>query len=259
MTRAQIADDQATRPRVLLITGASRGIGAATAVQAAELGYQIVVNYHSNEVAAKSVAELCRAQGVSVLLHQADVADDAAVVAMFDRVEAELGVVTQLVNNAGILHAQSRVEDMTASRLHEVLATNVVGSFSCAREMVARFTRAGLASGAIVNVSSAAAYLGSANEYVDYAASKGAVDTMTIGLATEVARQGIRVNAVRPGLIETEIHASGGEPGRVARLADAIPMGRGGSADEVAQVILWLLSDQASYVTGSLINVSGGR
>ncbi len=259
MTRSPTTNDTALGQRVLLITGASRGIGAATAVQAASLGYGIVINYHSNVDAAESVAELCREQGATVLVHQADVADDDAVVAMFDHIEAELGVVTDLVNNAGILHGQSRVEQMTAARLHEVLATNVVGSFSCAREMVARFTKAGLDRGAIVNVSSAAAYLGSANEYVDYAASKGAIDTMTIGLANEVARRGIRVNAVRPGLIETEIHASGGEPGRVDRLADAIPLGRGGSADEVANVIVWLLSDQASYVTGSLINVSGGR
>lgn len=259
MTEPLETSEQTEPSRVVLITGASRGIGAATAIQAAGLGYDIVINYHSNAEAAESVADSCRALGATVVVHKADVADESAVVAMFDRVEAELGPVTDLVNNAGILHTQSRVEEMSAQRLTEVLTTNVVGSFVCAREMVSRFASARLGRGAIVNVSSAAAYLGSANEYVDYAASKGAVDTLTVGLANEVARRGIRVNAVRPGLIETEIHASGGEPGRVARLADAIPLGRGGSADEVANVIVWLLSDQASYVTGSLINVSGGR
>ena len=245
---------------VMLITGGSRGIGAATALQAAAAGYDVCVNYTQNAAAAATVVEGCRAVGASAMAVRADVRDEQQVIELFEETEAELGPLTCLVNNAGILHTQARVDEFTIERLREVVEVNVIGAFVAAREAVRRMsTRHGGAGGTIINVSSAASYLGSPNEFVDYAATKGAIDTMTIGLAKEVAAEGIRVNAVRPGLIETEIHASSGEPGRVGRLAANVPMQRGGSADEVASVILFLASDSSSYVSGSLINVSGGR
>lgn len=245
---------------VMLITGGSRGIGAATARMAAVEGYDVCVNYASNADAANAVVADCRAVGVSAMAVQADVSDEQQVIDLFEETEAELGPLTVLVNNAGILHAASRLETFTVERLREVVDVNIIGAFLCAREAVRRMSIGhGGEGGAIVNVSSAASYLGSANEFIDYAATKGAMDTMTIGLANEVATEGIRVNAVRPGLIDTEIHASAGIPDRVERLAGNVPMKRGGSAEEVASLILYLASDAASYVTGTLVNVSGGR
>jgi len=245
---------------VLLITGASRGIGAATARLAAERGYDVCVNFRADEGAAAAVVSEVRAEGRRAVAIQADVAREPDVVRLFDAVEQALGRVDGLVNNAGILERQMRVEQMDAARLERVFATNVTGAFICAREAVRRMsTRHGGSGGAIVNVSSRAAVLGAPGEYVDYAASKAAVDALTIGLSREVAGEGIRVNAVRPGIIDTTIHASGGEPGRVARLGPQLPMGRGGDAAEVARAILWLLSEEASYTTGSFIDVGGGR
>jgi len=245
---------------VLIITGASRGIGAATARLAADAGYAICVNYRQNGEAAERVVADLEAKGASAMAVQADVSIEAEVVRLFETVDAKLGRLSALVNNAGILETQMRLESMDAARLHRVLATNVVGAFLCAREAVKRLsTRHGGAGGAIVNVSSGAARFGSPGEYVDYAASKGAIDTMTIGLAHEVAQEGIRVNGVRGGFIYTDIHASGGEPNRVDRVKAFVPMKRGGTADEVARAILWLLSDEASYVTGAFIDVTGGR
>ena len=244
----------------MLITGGSRGIGAATARMAAAEGYDVCVNYANDASAAAAVVSDCRSAGVSAMAVQADVSDEQQVIDLFEETEAELGALTVMVNNAGILHTASRLDTFTVERLREVVNVNVVGAFLCAREAVKRMsTQHGGAGGAIVNVSSAASYLGSANEFIDYAATKGAMDTMTIGLAKEVAAEGIRVNAVRPGLIDTEIHASAGIPDRVERLAHNIPMQRGGTADEVAALILYLASDAASYVTGTLVNVSGGR
>jgi len=244
---------------VMVITGGSRGIGAATARLAAEAGWDVCISYATNEAAAAEVVESCTSQGVSATAVQADVSVEADVQKMFAAAQA-LGPIGCLINNAGILHQMSTVADYTVERLHEVVNVNVVGAFLCARDAVrAMSTERGGQGGTIVNVSSAASYLGSANEFVDYAATKGAIDTMTIGLAREVAREGIRVNAVRPGLIDTEIHASAGVPDRVALLQDNIPMGRGGTADEVASTILWLASPDSGYVTGALLNVSGGR
>jgi NAD(P)-dependent dehydrogenase (short-subunit alcohol dehydrogenase family) len=246
--------------KVALITGASRGIGAATARVLAHDGYAVAVNYLQNRAAADSVVEELKSFGARAISVQADVADEASVLALFSQVDEELGVISALVNNAGILEQQMRVEEMTAKRINRVLQTNVTGSFLCCRAAIKRMSTArGGVGGNIVNLSSMAAQLGSANEYVDYAASKAAVDAMTRGLALEVADQGIRVNAVRPGLIETDMHASGGEPGRVERLKGSIPMQRGGTAEEVAEAIAWLLSDKASFTTGSFIDVSGGR
>lgn len=245
---------------VVLVTGGSRGIGAATAKLAAERGYAVCVNYRTNRAAAESVVEEILAQGGRAISVEADISVESQVVQLFETVGAELGAPTALVNNAGILERQIRVEEIDAARLHRILATNVVGPFLCAREAVRRMSvRHGGRGGAIVNVSSAASRLGSAGEYVDYAASKGAIDTLTIGLSREVAEEGIRVNAVRPAFIYTEMHASGGEPGRVDRIKDSLPMKRGGRPEEVARAILWLLSDEASYVTGTFLDLAGGR
>jgi NAD(P)-dependent dehydrogenase (short-subunit alcohol dehydrogenase family) len=246
--------------KVMIITGGSRGIGAATANLAAEHGYAVCVNYLHSREAADGVANAIKVLGGEAIAVQGDVSSEADVMRLFEMVDRTLGRVTALVNNAGVLERQMRVDDMDAARLNRVLATNVTGSFLCAREAIRRMsTKHGGAGGAIVNVSSAASRLGAPNEYVDYAASKGAIDSMTMGLSKEVAGEGIRVNAVRPGVIYTDIHASGGEPGRVDRLKVMVPMQRGGDPVEVAQAILWLLSDQASYTTGSFIEVTGGR
>jgi len=245
---------------VLIITGASRGIGAATARIAGRSGYVVCVNYLKNKAAAKQIVEEINADGGRALAVGADISREEEVVKLFCTVDDKLGKISALVNNAGILETQMRIEDMNAARLNRVFLTNVIGSFLCAREAVKRMsTKNGGKGGAIVNVSSAAARLGSAGEYVDYAASKGAVDTFTRGLAQEVAEEGIRVNAVCPGVIDTDIHSSGGEPGRVERVKASIPMKRGGSAEEVAKAIMWLLSSESSYTTGSLLEVSGGR
>lgn len=244
---------------VLVVTGGSRGIGAATVRLGAARGYAVCVNYRHDAGAAETVVGEVAAAGGRAVAVRADVSREEEVVRLFAEVDAALGAVTALVNNAGILEPQIRVEEMTAARLERVLATNVTGAFLCAREAVRRMsTRHGGRGGAIVNVSSAASRLGSPGEYVDYAASKGAVDTLTVGLAREVAAEGIRVNAVRPAFIYTDIHASGGEPGRVERVKDAVPMRRGGHPEEVAHAILWLLSGEAAYTTGSFVEVSGG-
>jgi len=246
--------------QVLLITGGGRGIGAATALLAAQRGYAVAVNYASNSLAADEVVRAIRAGGGTAMAVQADVGDEAQVLAMFEKVDARLGRLTALVNNAGVVDVQARVDEMSVARLERMFRINVIGSFVCAREAVRRMsTRHGGSGGAIVNVSSAAARLGSPGQYVDYAASKGAIDTFTIGLAKEVAAEGIRVNAVRPGLIDTEIHASGGLPDRAAQRAPTVPMKRTGSAQEVANGIVWLLSEEASYVTATFLDVTGGR
>jgi NAD(P)-dependent dehydrogenase (short-subunit alcohol dehydrogenase family) len=244
----------------LVVTGASRGIGAETAKLAASRGYAVCVNYRRNRDAAdRVVAEIARAGGRAIAV-QADVSSEADVVRLFEVVDRDLGPIAALVNNAGILEAQSRVENIEAARIARVFATNVTGAFICAREAVRRMsTKRGGRGGAIVNVSSRAAILGAPGEYVDYAASKAALDTLTVGLAREVADEGIRVNGVRAGIIYTEIHASGGEPGRPDRLGPSLPMKRSGAAIEVARAIVWLLSDEASYTTGSFVDVSGGR
>ncbi|MDW2742797.1 SDR family oxidoreductase [Atlantibacter subterraneus] len=245
---------------IALITGGSRGIGKATALLLAQQGLRVVVNYHRDRQAAQEVVEEITRAGGEALAWQADVSDEQQVVTMFTAIDEAWGPVNVLVNNAGILATQCRVENLTADRINRVLSTNVTGYFLCCREAVKRMsTEHGGSGGAIVNVSSVAARLGSPGEYVDYAASKGAVDTLTTGLSLEVAAQGIRVNGVRPGFIYTEMHASGGEPGRVDRVAPAIPMRRGGQPEEVAQAIAWLVSDSASYVTGSFIDLAGGK
>lgn len=246
--------------QVLLVTGASRGIGAATALLAARRGFAVAVNYSSNRQAADSVVDAIRAAGGTALAVQADVAHEEQVLAMFGRIDAELGRLTALVNNAGVVDVTARVDEMSVARWRRMFDINVIGTLICSREAVRRMSpRHGGNGGAIVNLSSAASRLGSPGQYVDYAAAKGAVDAFTIGLAKEVAAEGIRVNAVRPGLIETDIHASGGLPDRVRQLSHQVPMQRGGTADEVAQLIVWLLSAEASYTTMSLIDVSGGR
>ena len=247
--------------KIVLITGGSRGIGAACALLAARQGWAVAVNYTRDAAAADAIVQQIRAMdGGRAIAVQADVADEAQVLAMFQRVDAELGRLTALVNNAGVVDTSQRLEDMSVARWRRMLDINVIGSLLCAREAVRRMsTRHGGLGGSIVNMSSAASRLGGSGQYVDYAASKGAIDSFTIGLAKEVAAEGIRVNAVRPGLIETDIHASGGQPDRVRQLAHQVPMGRGGSADEVAQAVVWLMGDGASYTTMSLMDVSGGR
>ena len=245
---------------VILITGASRGIGAATALQAARAGYTVAVNYHANAQAANQVVQQIRSLGATAIAVQADVAKEEQVLAMFATVDAQLGPLRALVNSAGVVDVASRVDAMTVARLRRMFDTNVIGSMLCAREAVLRMsTRHGGAGGAIVNLSSVAATLGGAGQYVDYAASKGAIDSFTVGLAREVAAEGIRVNAVRPGVIDTEIHASGGQPERAQQLAAVIPMQRAGTAEEVASAILWLLGCSAGYTTGALLDVGGGR
>jgi NAD(P)-dependent dehydrogenase (short-subunit alcohol dehydrogenase family) len=245
---------------ILLITGASRGIGAATALRAAQAGWDVAINYHGNTAAAQAVADAVRGTGRRALLIQADVADDAQVQAMFRTLDREWGALQGLVNNAGVVDVACRVEAMSAARLQRMFAVNVLGSFACAREALRRMsTRHGGAGGSIVNLSSAAARIGAAGQYVDYAAAKGAIDTFTLGLAREVAAEGVRVNAVRPGIIDTDIHASGGQPERAAQMAPLVPMQRAGTADEVAAAIVWLLSAGSSYTTGSVVDVTGGR
>ena len=246
--------------QVLLITGGSRGIGAATALLAARRGYAVAVNYASHSLAADEVVRTIRAEGGTAITVQADVGDEAQVMAMYEKVDSQLGRLTALVNNAGVVDVQARVDQMSVARLERMLRINVIGSFVCAREAVRRMsTRQGGAGGVIVNLSSAAARLGAPGQYVDYAASKGAIDTFTLGLAKEVADEGIRVNAVRPGLIDTDIHASGGQPGRAVELAPGVPMKRVGSAQEVAEAIVWLLSPESSYTTATVLDVTGGR
>ncbi len=247
-------------PGVMVITGGSRGIGAATALLAAQRGYAVCVNYVSSRDSAEALVRQVGSQGRKAIPVQGDVSVEADVVRLFQTVDRELGRVTALVNNAGVVLRQARLEQMSGERVARMMAVNVVGPLLCAREAAKRMsTRNGGAGGAIVNVSSAASRFGSPGEYVDYAASKGAVDTMTLGLAKELAIEGIRVNAVRPGFVHTDIHAAGGEPNRIERLRDAIPMKRGGEPDEMARAILWLLSDEASYSTGAILDVSGGR
>lgn len=244
----------------LLITGGSRGIGAATALLAAQRGFAVAVNYSANSLAADEVVRQIRASGGQAMAVQADVADEAQVLAMFGKIDAKFGRLSALVNNAGVVDVAARVDEMSVARLKRMFDINVLGSFLCAREAVLRMsTRHGGTGGNIVNVSSIAARLGGAGQYVDYAASKGAMDTFTVGLAKEVALEGIRVNAVRPGIIETEIHASGGQPDRARQMAPLVPMQRAGTALEVAQSIVWLLSQESSYCTGALLDVTGGR
>jgi NAD(P)-dependent dehydrogenase (short-subunit alcohol dehydrogenase family) len=246
--------------KVVLITGAGRGIGAATAKLAAKRGWAVCVNYLRNREAAESVvAEVKNAGGRAVAI-AADVSSEPQVVRLFEECDRALGPLSALVNNTGILERQVRVENIDADRLNRIFTTNITGSFLCAREAIRRLsTKHGGKGGAIVNVSSAASRIGSPGEYVDYAASKGAIDTLTLGLSKEVADEGIRVNAVRPGVIYTGIHASGGEPGRVDRVKGSVPMKRGGQPEEVAEAILWLMSPESSYCTGIFIDVTGGR
>ena len=246
--------------RSLLITGGSRGIGAAAAILAAQRGWDVAINYTRDAAAAERVAAQVRAAGRRALVVQADVAEEAQVLAMFAAVDREFGRLGGLVNNAGVVDMPARVDEMSLQRLQRMFAINLTGSFLCAREAVRRMsTKHGGSGGAIVNLSSAAAKLGSPGQYVDYAASKAGIDLMTLGLAREVATEGIRVNAVRPGIIDTEIHASGGLPDRVKQTAPMVPMQRAGTAEEVAQAIVWLLSDDASYTTGTVLDVTGGR
>jgi NAD(P)-dependent dehydrogenase (short-subunit alcohol dehydrogenase family) len=244
---------------VMLITGGGRGIGAACARRAARAGYDVCISYVQHQPQADRVVAECRALGREALAVRADVSIESDVESMFSSAQS-LGRLVCLVNNAGVVAPAARLESFSLDRVRRLFEVNVVGAFACAREAVRRMSFShGGTGGSIINVSSAAAYLGSPGEYIDYAASKGAIDTLTIGLSKEVAREGIRVNAVRPGLIETEIHRDSGDPHRVARLAAGVPLGRGGTPDEVAALVLWLASDEASFVTGSLVNCSGGR
>ncbi len=246
--------------KIILITGGGRGIGAATALLAAEKGYDVAINYRDNRMSAQQVVDKVKSMGRRAVAIQADVALEGDIMSMFDQVDRSLGTLSALVNNAGILMKQSPVITMDQERLNAIFAVNSIGPFLCSREAVKRMsTKLGGNGGGIVNVSSTAIKQGGAFEYVDYAASKGALEVMTIGLAKEVAAEGIRVNAVRPGIVYTDIHASGGEPGRVDRLKNTVPMQRGGQPDEVAKAILWFLSDESSFTTGGLLDVSGGR
>ncbi len=246
--------------KVLLVTGGGRGIGAATCLLAARAGYRVAVNYVAAAAAAEGVADTIRRNGGDSVAVKGDVGSEADVLAVFEAVDRQLGRLDALVNNAGVVDRKARVDEMSVARLERMMRINVIGPMLCAREAVRRMsTRHGGQGGVIVNVSSVASVIGGSGEYVDYAASKGALDTFTIGLAREVAEEGIRVNAVRPGIIGTEIHASGGQPDRIAAMRGFVPMRREGNAGEVADAILWLLSDGASYTTGALLNVSGGR
>lgn len=244
-----------TLKKIAVVTGASRGIGAATAKLLASQGYAVCINYQHNHTAADEVVKYITAEGGHAVAYQADVSSESQVVDLFNSVDRELGAITHLVNNVGILLPQSKLIDMDAQRINLILSTNVTSYFICCREALKRMQ----AGSAIVNVSSGAARSGSPHEYIDYAASKGAIDTLTKGLSLEVAAQGIRVNGVRPGFIHTDIHTDGGEPNRIARLSPQIPLQRGGTPEEVAQAIAWLLSDAASYVTGSIIDATGGK
>jgi NAD(P)-dependent dehydrogenase (short-subunit alcohol dehydrogenase family) len=246
--------------KVMMVTGGSRGIGAATALLGAERGYAVAVNYRSNRDAADSLVKAIQSKGGKAIAVPGDVASETDVVRLFEATDRALGRVSALVNNAGIVDRGTRVEHIGAERIARMFAINVTGSFLCAREAVKRMsTRHGGRGGAIVNVSSIAARLGGAGEYVDYAASKGAIDTFTVGLAKEVGPEGIRVNAVRPGIIRTEIHLASGDPARVERIGSSAPLQRPGEPEEVARAIVWLLSDEASYLTGALVDVTGGR
>jgi NAD(P)-dependent dehydrogenase (short-subunit alcohol dehydrogenase family) len=246
--------------KTILITGSSRGIGASTALLAATRGYHVCVNYLQNKTAAEKIIDEITAIGGKAIAYQADTSSETEVASLFSKIDRDFGQVTALVNNSGILETQSRLDQMDSDRFQRVLKSNVLSCFLCSKEAVKRMsTRYGGEGGAIVNVSSIAAKTGSPNEYVDYAASKGAIDALTIGLSKEVAGEGIRVNAVRPAFIYTDIHASGGEPGRVDRIKNTIPMKRGGQPEEVANAILWLLSDEASFSTGTFIDITGGR
>jgi NAD(P)-dependent dehydrogenase (short-subunit alcohol dehydrogenase family) len=246
--------------KTILITGSSRGIGASTALLAAKRGYHVCVNYLQNKIAAEKVVDEITGMGGKAIAYQADVSSETEVISLFSKIDRDFGQLTALVNNSGILETQSRLDEMDSDRFQRVLKSNVLSCFLCSKEAVKRMsTRYGGKGGAIVNVSSIAAKTGSPNEYVDYSASKGAIDALTVGLSKEVAGEGIRVNAVRPAFIYTDIHASGGEPGRVDRIKNTIPMKRGGQPEEVANAILWLLSDEASFSTGTFIDITGGR
>lgn len=246
--------------KIILITGASEGIGAATAYQAAAQGYKVCVNYRRNKTGALGVVQKILSNGGDAFAVQADISQEEDVKRLFHEIDLQEGVLTSLVNNAAIIEPQMKVEDMTGDRLQKVFAINVTGTFLCCREAIKRMSvKHNGSGGCIVNISSNAAVHGSPFEYIDYAASKGAIDTLTVGLSKELADNQIRVNGIRPGIIKTAIHAKAGEPGRVDRIKDSVPMKRGGEPEEVANAVLWLLSDQASYITGALLNVTGGR